>query len=75
MNGYREGKAKAALLRAVDRTGEFLPLRNVLRVLGLFGARYHAWRRSQKTCSLDDRCFFRQVLLSHSPSSTQTEQT
>ncbi len=49
-----EGKAKAALIRAVDRTREFLPLRNVLRVLGLSPARYHAWRRSQKTCSLDD---------------------
>ena len=49
-----EGKAKAALLRAVDRSREFLPLRNVLRVLGLSPARYHAWKRSQKTCSLDD---------------------
>ncbi len=50
-----EGKAKAALLRAADRTREFLPLRNVLRVLGLSLARYHSWRRSQQKCSLDDR--------------------
>ena len=51
-----EGKAKAALLRAADRTREFLPLRKLLRVLGLSPARYHSWRRSQqKTCSLDDR--------------------
>ena len=50
-----EGKAKAALLRAADRTREFLPLRNVLRVLGLSPARYHSWRRSQQKCSLDDR--------------------
>ena len=50
-----EGKAKAALLRAADRTREFLPLRNMLRVLGLSPARYHSWRRSQQKCSLDDR--------------------
>ena len=50
-----EGKAKATLLRAVDRTREFLPLRTVLRVVRISPARYHSWRRSQQTCSLDDR--------------------
>jgi len=50
-----EGRAKAALLRAIERTREFLPLRTVLRVFGLSPARYHAWRSSQETCSLDDR--------------------
>ena len=48
------GKAKATLLRAVDRTRESLPLRAVLRVLRLSPARYHSWRRSH-SCDLDDR--------------------
>ena len=50
-----EGKAKGALLRAVDQTREFLPLRTVLRVLRLSPARYHSWRSSQRICSLEDR--------------------
>ena len=49
-----EGKAKATLLVRLIAPASFFPLRNVLRVLGLSPARYHAWRRSQKTCSLDD---------------------
>ncbi len=51
-----EGKSKAALLRSIDRTREFLPLRAVLRVLRLSPARYHSWTSSQKACRLDDRC-------------------
>ena len=50
-----EGRAKTALLRAIERTREFLPLRTVLRVLRLSPARYHSWRSLQETCSLDDR--------------------
>jgi hypothetical protein len=36
------GKAKASLLRSVDLTRQFLPLRTVLRVLRLSPARYHS---------------------------------
>ena len=39
-----DGKAKAALMRAIDRTHEFLPLRTVLRVLHLSPTRYHSWK-------------------------------
>jgi hypothetical protein len=46
-----EGKAKATLLSAIDRAGKFLPLRKVLRVVRLSPARYHLWRRWQKTCA------------------------
>jgi transposase InsO family protein len=50
-----EGKAKAGLLRAIDQTRQFLPVRTVLRVLRLSPARYFSWRRWQDTCGLEDR--------------------
>ena len=53
-NRVPEGKAKAALLRAIDHTRRFLPLRSILRILGLSSARYHSWRHSQQRCSPDD---------------------
>ncbi len=50
-----EGRAKASLLRSIDLTRQFLPLRTVLRVLRLSPARYHSWTSLLKACSLDDR--------------------
>ncbi len=49
-----EGTAKLQLLRAIERSRSDLPLRAVLRVIGLSQARYHDWSRDDK-CGLDDR--------------------
>ncbi len=50
-----DGKQKALLLRAVDRARKLLPLKSVLRVLGLSASRYHSWCRAEARCELDDR--------------------
>jgi hypothetical protein len=43
------------ILRAVDRAREYLPLRVVLRFLRVSPSRFHAWRRRQRACALDDQ--------------------
>jgi len=50
-----DGQDKRRILRAVDRAGECLPLRGVLRFLHLSPSRYQAWRRRQTACALDVR--------------------
>jgi len=50
-----DGRAKARILRAVDRAREYLPLRAVLRFLGISPTRFHAWRRRQRACALEDQ--------------------
>jgi hypothetical protein len=50
-----EGKHKDLLLRPVDSARELLPLRAVLKIIGLSAARYHTWCRAQAKCELDDR--------------------
>ena len=47
------GQKKRALLRAVDRSTESLPLRKALRLLGLSKSRYYSWKREEE-CELDD---------------------
>jgi hypothetical protein len=49
-----EGTAKLQLLRAIERSHAHLPLRAILRVIGLSPARYHDWIRDDR-CGLDDR--------------------
>jgi putative transposase len=49
-----EGAAKLQLLRAIKRSRSHLPLRTVLRVIGLSRGRYHDWIRDDR-CGLDDR--------------------
>ena len=49
-----EGTAKLQLLRAIERSRAHLPLRTVLRLIGLSHARYHDWIRNDR-CGLDDR--------------------
>ena len=44
---------KLRLLRAIDRSHSVLPLRAILRVLGLSHSRYHAWKQEEE-CGLDD---------------------
>jgi hypothetical protein len=46
-----EGEAKLRILRAVDRAGECIPLRALLRFLRLSPSRFHAWRRLQHACA------------------------
>ena len=50
-----DGRAKIRILRAVDRARAFVPLRAVLRFLRLSPSRFHAWRRLQNACALDDQ--------------------
>ena len=50
-----DGAAKAKILRAVDRCKEVLSLKTSLRLVRLSPARYHAWKRAEKRCELDDR--------------------
>jgi transposase InsO family protein len=50
-----DGRAKIRILRAVDRAREFVPLRALLRFLRLSPSRFHAWRRLQHACALDDQ--------------------
>src|SRR5262245_23810956 len=50
-----DGRAKARILRAIDRTCPFVPLRALLRFLRLSPSRFHAWRRRQHACALDDQ--------------------
>jgi transposase InsO family protein len=42
-------------LHAVDRSRNALPLKAALRLVRLSPARYHAWKRAEKRCDLDDR--------------------
>jgi putative transposase len=49
------GRAKARILRAVDRAREYLPLRAVLRFLRVSPSRFHPGRRRQRACALDDQ--------------------
>ena len=50
-----DGRAKIRILRAVDRARKYLPLRAVLRFLQVSPSRFHAWRRRQSACALDDQ--------------------
>jgi putative transposase len=50
-----EGEAKLRILSAIERTRDYIPLRAVLRFLGLSPSRFQAWRRRQTACTLDDQ--------------------
>jgi hypothetical protein len=50
-----DGRDKIRILRAVDRARAWMPLRALLRFLRLSPSRFHAWRRLQHACALDDR--------------------
>ncbi|MDG1895848.1 MAG: hypothetical protein P8J37_13155, partial [Fuerstiella sp.] len=49
-----DGTSKQRLLRAIERTRTHLPLRDVLRLIGMSSTRYHAWLGKQE-CGLDDQ--------------------
>ena len=48
-----DGKSKQRLMASTERARSGLPLRKVLKIVGLSASRYHAWKRSQD-CKLDD---------------------
>lgn len=50
-----DGLAKARMLRAVEQARTHMPLRGVLRFLGISARRVQAWRRRQQACTLGDR--------------------
>src|SRR5713101_7494891 len=50
-----DGRAKMRILGAVERARVYLPLRVVLRFLRVSPSRFHAWRRRQTACTLDDQ--------------------
>jgi len=48
-----DGTRKQRLLQAIERTRRHLPLREVLKLIGMSSTRYHAWLGKQE-CGLDD---------------------
>jgi hypothetical protein len=50
-----DGPAKLRILRAVDHAKGYIPLRAVLRFVGLSPTRFQAWRRRHAACALDDQ--------------------
>ena len=48
-----DGESKQRLMTSIERARSGLPLRKVLKIVGLSASRYHAWKRSQD-CELDD---------------------
>src|SRR5215813_4892838 len=50
-----DGRAKIRILRAIDRARAFVPLPAILRFVRLSPSRFHAWRRLQHACALDDQ--------------------
>ena len=50
-----DGRDKMRIVRAVDRARAFVPLRALLRFLRVSPSRFHAWRRRQQACALDDQ--------------------
>jgi hypothetical protein len=49
-----DGRDKMRLLRAVDQAREYVPLRALLQFLRVSPSRFHAWRRQQTACPLND---------------------
>ena len=52
---HRQARDRPRILHAVDRARECMPLRALLQFLGLSPSRFHAWRRRQTVCALDDQ--------------------
>jgi transposase InsO family protein len=50
---FPDQASRLRLLQAIDRAQAVLPLRAVLRIIGLSRSRYHAWKRDPP-CGLDD---------------------
>ena len=55
MERLPDGREKAKLLVAIDRSVKTLALSTTLRIVSLSPSRYHAWKRGERVCGLDDR--------------------
>ncbi len=49
-----DGVSKSVLVRAVERGRGVLELRKALAMIGLSSSRFHAWKRAERRCDLDD---------------------
>ena len=50
-----DGKQKMKLLRVIEVTKEILPLKSVLKIIGISSSRYHLWEKKQQCGSLNDQ--------------------
>ena len=50
-----DGATKSTVLRAIASTSDLLSMGTTLRIVGISSARYHAWRRKEEGCGLDDQ--------------------
>ena len=50
-----DGLTKSAVLRAITSASGVVSLGTALRIVGVSTARYHAWRRKEEGCGLDDQ--------------------
>ena len=50
-----DGRDKMRILGAVDRAQACMPLRALLQFLHVSPSRFHAWRRRETACALDDQ--------------------
>ena len=50
-----DGASKSAVLRAIASATGLLSLGTALKIVGISSARYHAWRRNEEGCGLDDQ--------------------
>ncbi len=49
-----DDRRRRAVIRAIERGRRILPLRSVLRVVGLSSSRYHAWTTGEPACAAED---------------------
>ena len=50
-----DGATKSSVVRAIGSATGLLPLGTALKIVGISSARYHAWRRKEEGCGLDDQ--------------------
>ena len=50
-----DGVTKSVVLRAIASASGVVSLGTALRIVGISSARYHAWRRREEGCGLDDQ--------------------
>ena len=50
-----DGQIKSAVVRAIASATDTLSRSTALQIVGISSARYHAWRRQEEGCGLDDQ--------------------
>jgi len=54
-NRLPDGNRKTKLLHAIDKAKPHLPLKSILRILGISSSRYHLWEKGKDCDKLDDQ--------------------